>query len=320
MITLIHGNDFWLSQIALNEAKKQAFKKGLEVKIIDCDDTEKEDSSFIYAELSEQDLFGSEKLLVLKRITSSPLFFKLGRPLKENENLLTYIKSCAHDIVIWEDKILTNANPLYKLTNNQQLFKAPAKDWEVKNYIRQNFKNYDKDLLDLIANNVNSLDTEEIYTEFEKLKFTPKKYLSKDILATTMSYNIWSLNDCIMDFLKEPSATNLTKILHILHEINEDVRFKLVIIQNVLTDIFVAKYAKNDTALRDKHFGAKRNFVYQKLSGFVDKLNLDNVYKLFEKTILIEYLLNTGLISEAVSIEYIFCGDSRSVSSELVFG
>ncbi|MEI7603473.1 MAG: hypothetical protein WCJ19_00465 [bacterium] len=328
MITLIHGSDVYFSYLKLNKLKQEYIDKGYEVKIINVDDEfEVSDPSSLFAILSEQDLFATNKVLILKRIASADYFYKLGKALKESTKLFDALKSSPHEIILWEDKIITTANPLSKLSKHIIPFNAPSKDYEVMGYILKNFPDLSQEIKTIMSKFSKAMfpkdkklffNTWELATEIEKLKIMPKQYISNDVMAVQQNQSLWMLGDYITAYLLDSKDDNLKKLFAFIDNLDEEVIFKLNAIQNHISDIIATKRSKNDSSVKDVFFKPNRNFIYSNILRYCDKINMNTLYELYKNSLIVEYYLKNGLISEKVALMSIFLYDSKSMSLELL--
>jgi len=316
---LIHGTDTYLSQNFLHTKIHEYTDKNYEVKILNADDEfEVSDASFLISELNEQDLFGTMKLIVIKRISSSELFFKNGKALKTSVNLMNALKSSRNEIILWEDKLATKTNPLGSIANDQKIFVAPAKEYEITAYINANFAEINPEIRKILSKNIKTTNTIEIATELEKLSQMPLSLINDENIVLSKNIPIWSIGDSITSFLLAKTGVNFQKMIDTFNIFDEDIRFKLAIIQNHIGDIIFTKRLKKNPSIREKIFGGRRSFIPQMINRYADKVDMNYVITLYEKSLFVEYLLNKGTISENVALEYIFTEDIRSMNLELL--
>ena len=319
MITLIHGSDTYLSYKFLKEKESDLSKRFSEIKTINVDDTfEVGDATVIYGLLSEQDLFSSAKLIVLKRISSSDLFFKLGRALKTSQKLFEELKKTTHEIILWEDKKLTLENPLSKLSKEKILFESPNKDYEVSGYIQKNFPNTKIEIKKLILQGIKTTDTNEIASEIQKLENLPINLLDPNLITLTKTVPAWIISDAMLNYLVDINIVNLQKLFQSFKDFDEDIRYKLAIIQNQICDLIYAKRSSTDIKIKEQFFNGKRAWLYSKLERITGKVSITFLFDLYKKSLIVEYLLNNGLISEKVALENIFVGDLKAMNLELL--
>ena len=319
MIQLIHGNDTYLSYTYLNTLKEEYVKKGYEIKILNVDDTfEVPDITAIIGLLTEQDLFGSPVLVILKRITQADLFFKLGKALKTSQKLFDSIKISHNEIIIWEEKRLTLENPLSKLANQKHAFDSPQRDYEISSYISKNFSNIDSNIKKLILQDIKTTDTNEIASEIEKLKYVPQELLKSNTIVLTKHNPAWIISDAMIIYFSNPSYLTLEGVFKAIKDFDEDIRYKLAIIQNQISDCIYIKRARIDPKIKDIFFPSRRAFIYTKLLKNADKISNDLLFNLYKKSLIIEFYLNKGMIDEKVALQTIFSGDIKVMSLELL--
>lgn len=319
MIQLIHGTDIYLSLKELQAQKHGYENKGYEVHLVNADDTDDiSDPSKLYGVLSEQDLFGAQKLIIIKRIASSELFYYHGKAKKGVEKLFEEIKQSVNEVILWEDKTISNKNPLFNVSNTHKLFLAPYKSYELGSYLHKNFNDVENSIKSLIASSVQSFDTFEMATEIEKFKNTPKEYLNNKYTVLSKNTPAWTVSDSLAKYLLDTNIQNLENLFKSLSEFDEDIRYKLAIIQNQVSDIFMIKKSKEIPEIRPMFF-ATRTYAYQKLSQFADKVDSILLYNIYKKSLIVEYLLNNGIILEKIALEYIFAQDVKSMSWELIY-